>query len=102
VRRRKRLWRNHLIVIMGSFALCPAALASPGCDCAVLPLAIVEKFPDRVIPGHCSAPPPPRGGRVGARGRSSPEKRISPEQEEPVSFDSLSGSSEPYGSLFKR
>jgi hypothetical protein len=55
-------------------------MASPGCDCAVMPVAIVEKFPVQGIPRHRNAPPPSMGAGLTQGGRSSLGKRISTEQ----------------------
>ena len=76
------LWRNHFEsnydALLGSV---PAAMASPGCDCAVLPVRNRREIFSSGNAGvsQCG---PSMGEGLAKGGRSSCEKRISPEHEE--------------------
>jgi hypothetical protein len=75
------LWRNHLIVFMallGGFA--PAAMASPGCNCVVLPVRNRGEISRLGNAETSQCAPAPMGAELAQGGRSSLGKKISPEQ----------------------
>jgi hypothetical protein len=78
---KKLLWRNHFDsnydALLGS---APAAMVSPGCDCAVLSVCNRREIFSSGNAGASQCAPPQGGPGWCKGGRSSSEKRISPEQ----------------------